>query len=356
MSPAPSASRVELQGGNCWRSQGFLVPREIGDAKRTPARDQGLLGGEAASRRSPQSECAVAIPVPAASTVRGNRPLDHRASPWAGRGSRASTTPGFTHLRTGSGSIDLAVRHGLELANRQLHLSLATVSLMLTDRVTHFPDDQVDAAVRVGTLPDSRLIAIRLGEIRHVMFTSPHYLASNGISSTPEDLARHSVISFEGVALPTTWTFGSHGAERRVTFRARPSVDSLDAAIDAELAGAGLLRAMSYQVVEHLRAGRMKVVLEPFERPPAPVHLVCVRQNRQRRAACRAAKRKRPQTTSASGRSLRATSHRQVIAARRRMYHGNVGALHSWTSGPRRGSAGQRRRSSRRALESAISQ
>lgn len=78
---------------------------------------------------------------------------------------------------------------------------------MLTDRVTHFPDDQVDAAVRVGTRPDGRLIAIRLGEIRHVMFASSDYLASNGTSSTPEDIARHGVISFEGVALPITWTF-----------------------------------------------------------------------------------------------------------------------------------------------------
>lgn len=155
-----------------------------------------------------------------------------------------------------------------------------SVSLMLTDRVTHFADDQIDAAVRVGTLPDSGLIATRLGEVRRVMCASPDYLASNGIPATPDDLVRHNVISFENVALPTTWTFESGGAEMRVTFRSRLSVDSIDAAIDAGLAGAGLIRAMSYQVVDLVRGGRMTVVLEDFERPPLPVHLVFASQNR----------------------------------------------------------------------------
>ncbi|MGH8296759.1 MAG: LysR substrate-binding domain-containing protein, partial [Steroidobacteraceae bacterium] len=154
------------------------------------------------------------------------------------------------------------------------------VSLMLTDRVAHFPDDQIDAAVRVGTLPDSGLIATRLGEVRRVMCASSDYLAANGIPATPDDLVRHAVISFENVALPATWTFASDGAEMRVTFRSRLSVDTIDAVIDAGLAGAGLIRAMSYQVVEHVRAGRMRVVLEAFESPPLPVHLVYAGQSR----------------------------------------------------------------------------
>lgn len=153
------------------------------------------------------------------------------------------------------------------------------VSLMLTDRVAHFPDDQIDAAVRVGTLPESSLIATRLGEVRRVMCASPDYLASNGIPATPEDLVRHSVVSFEKVGSPTTWVFESAG-EIRVTFRSRLGVDSIDAAIDAGLTGVGLIRAMSYQVVEFVRAGRLRVVLEPFERPPLPVHLVYASQNR----------------------------------------------------------------------------
>lgn len=154
------------------------------------------------------------------------------------------------------------------------------VSLMLTDRVTHFPDDQIDAAVRVGTLADSGLIATRLGEVRRVMCASPDYLARNGVPAAPHDLMRHEVISFQNAALPSTWTFESGGAEVSVTFRSRLSVDTIDAAIDAGLAGAGLIRAMSYQVVDLVRAGRMQVVLEQFETPSLPVHLVYASQNR----------------------------------------------------------------------------
>jgi len=102
----------------------------------------------------------------------------------------------------------------------------------------------------------------------------------NGIPATPDDLERHDVISFLSAALPTTWTFEAGGDEKRVTFHSRLSVDSIDAALDAALGGAGLIRAMSYQVVEHVRAGRMKVVLESFERRALPVHLIYARQDR----------------------------------------------------------------------------
>lgn len=154
------------------------------------------------------------------------------------------------------------------------------VSLTLSDRVAHFPDDQIDVAIRVGTLSDETLIAMRLGEVRRVMCASPGYLASQGVPATPEDLVRHEVISFEHVALPTTWTFESGGSGRSVTFRSRLSVDTIDAAIDAGLAGAGLIRAMSYQVAQLVRAGRLQLVLESFESPPLPVHLMYARHSR----------------------------------------------------------------------------
>jgi DNA-binding transcriptional LysR family regulator len=154
------------------------------------------------------------------------------------------------------------------------------VGLVLTDRVAHFLDDQVDVALRIGDLPDSSLIATRLGTVRHVVCASPGYLAANGIPSTPDDLARHQVISFQSVSAPSAWIFNSNGAEMTVTFRSRLSVNTIDAAIDAGLSGAGLIRAVSYQVADFVRDGRLTVVLEPFEPGPRPVHLVYDRQNR----------------------------------------------------------------------------
>lgn len=154
------------------------------------------------------------------------------------------------------------------------------VKLELTDRVTHFLDDQVDVALRIGDLPDSDLIATRLGSVRRVMCACPTYLATQGIPKTPEELAQHNVISFESVSAPTTWSFEAEGVPVNATFKARLCVNTIDAAIDAAVAGAGLIRAVSYQVAELVRAQRLAVVLEGFEPSPRPVHLIYDRQNR----------------------------------------------------------------------------
>lgn len=154
------------------------------------------------------------------------------------------------------------------------------VELMLTDRVAHFLDDHVDVAIRFGSLPDSDLIATRLGSIRRVVCATPGYLAANGVPMTPDDLARHSVISLEGVSSPTSWTFESQGVQVVGTFRARLGVNGFDAMVDAGLCGAGIIRANSYQIVDHVRSGRLQVILEAFQPPCRPAHLIYDRQSR----------------------------------------------------------------------------
>ena len=78
----------------------------------------------------------------------------------------------------------------------------------------------------------------------------------------------------------SSWVFESEGAEITKSSRSRLSVNTIDAAIDEGLSGAGLVRAVSYQVVDDVRAGRLKIVLELFEPAPRPVHLVYDAQSR----------------------------------------------------------------------------
>jgi len=155
-----------------------------------------------------------------------------------------------------------------------------SVGLELTDRVTHFLDDQVDVALRVGNLPDSSLIAVGLGAIRRVVCASPTYLSTRGIPAKPEDLAQHDAISFDNVSAMSMWSFWSGGNEIRVPIHSRLSVNTIDAAIDAGLAGSGLIRTMSYQVADYVRREQLTVVLDGFEPPVRPVHLVYDKQNR----------------------------------------------------------------------------
>lgn len=154
------------------------------------------------------------------------------------------------------------------------------IGLVLTDRVTHFVDDQVDVALRIGALPDSSLIATRLGSVRRVTCASPDYLTTNGIPMTPGDVARHNVISLRSVSVPGDWVFESEGTEISVPLKTRLSVSTIEAGIDAALAGCGLLRTLSYQLADHVHGNRLVIVLDQFEPEPRPVHLVYDRRNR----------------------------------------------------------------------------
>lgn len=155
-----------------------------------------------------------------------------------------------------------------------------SAGLVLTDRVTDFLDDQVDVALRAGNLPDSNLVAVGLGSIRSVVCGSPEYLDTRGEPTELEDLALHSVISFDNISASVQWSFWSDGEEIKTSIQSRLSVNTIDAAIDAGLSGAGLIRAMSYQVAEHVRQRRLRVVLEKFEPKPRPIHLLYDRQGR----------------------------------------------------------------------------
>ena len=114
------------------------------------------------------------------------------------------------------------------------------VRLMLTDRVTNFIEDHVDVALRIGSLPDSSLIATRLGSVRSVVCASPAYLAAHRPAPVrPSDLATHACITFEGLMSPTVWKFFSGKAEISVPIRTRLAVNTAETAVDAAVEASG---------------------------------------------------------------------------------------------------------------------
>ena len=163
--------------------------------------------------------------------------------------------------------------HVLLVVNQMLaahpHLN---VRLSLSDQNLHLVDDGVDAAIRIGPLADSSLIAMRLGEVSRVLAASPAYLARRGAPSSPADLKGHDLIAFEAVDAMDEWRFGL-GA-KPVRLEPRLSVNSADAAIAAAEAGVGITRALSYQVMASVTAGRLVLVLPDFAPEPMPVSLV----------------------------------------------------------------------------------
>ncbi|PBB19346.1 LysR family transcriptional regulator [Mesorhizobium sp. WSM4313] len=154
------------------------------------------------------------------------------------------------------------------------------VRLTLSDRITQLVEEHIDLALRIGELPDSAMVAIRVGSIRRIVCASPAYLALHGTPTTPQDLAGHDCVTFEGLAAPAAWSFGTGKTETTIPVRSRLQVNTAEAAIDAAIAGLGLTKVLSYQADAAVRAGALRLVLQPFEPPPWPVSLVHAGQGR----------------------------------------------------------------------------
>src|SRR6478609_4827843 len=89
-----------------------------------------------------------------------------------------------------------------------------SVHVSLTDRVLSLADENVDAAVRVGTLADSRLSARKLSDVRWLTVAAPAYLARRGTPRTPDELGAHNCLKFvlpNGIA--QEWMFEAPGSE-----------------------------------------------------------------------------------------------------------------------------------------------
>jgi DNA-binding transcriptional LysR family regulator len=146
--------------------------------------------------------------------------------------------------------------------------------LVLSDRVLRPLEDHIDVAIRIGNLPDSSMIATRIGSIRFVLCASPAYLAARGGPKAPNDLCDHDCITIDDLAAPRTWKFAKGNGEITAPIRSRLTVNTSEAAVDAAIAGAGIARVMSYKMEAARRTGDLVVMLEDFEQEPWPVHIV----------------------------------------------------------------------------------
>lgn len=148
------------------------------------------------------------------------------------------------------------------------------VRLILADRLNHLVDEHIDLALRIGELPDSAMVAARVGIVRQVLCAAPGYLARHGAPTAPGELAKHQCIAFDSLGPARHWTFGETKSAQRVAIRPRLTLDAAQVAVDAAVAGAGITRVLSYQCAAAVAAGDLQLLLESFEPAPRPVHLV----------------------------------------------------------------------------------
>ncbi len=154
----------------------------------------------------------------------------------------------------------------------------ARARALLLNRMVDLVEEGMDVAVRLAELPDSGVVATRLGEVRKLVCAAPSYVERAGVPASPGELQRHACIGEEEGDAGALWRFAEPSARRGRTFSVRITpglaVNSAGAAIDAAVRGHGVCRALSYQVADHVAAGRLVTLLDAFEPEPLPVSLV----------------------------------------------------------------------------------
>ncbi len=148
------------------------------------------------------------------------------------------------------------------------------VRAILSDQIVDLVENHVDVAIRIGRLPDSGLVAQRIGDAHWQICASPAYLARRGVPERPEDLADHDCIAFEGLQRAREWPFGSGRSARSVTIQPRFAGNTADAIIEAASASIGIARLLSYQAAAALADGRLVSILGDHQPEPMAIHLV----------------------------------------------------------------------------------
>lgn len=168
----------------------------------------------------------------------------------------------------------------------QLAFNETTVSALFVDRVVNLTEEGLDVGIRIGSLPDSSLRAIRVGLVRRVVCASPAYLKKFGSPKSPADLAGHRIIAATSVSAGSEWTFATGKDKIGVKLKPQILVNTNDGALQAAKDGFGLTRLISYQVANELTAGTIKTVLTEYEEASLPVHVIH-REGRHRSAKVR---------------------------------------------------------------------
>jgi DNA-binding transcriptional LysR family regulator len=171
-------------------------------------------------------------------------------------------------------------RHVAPLVPRfqDLHPEVS-VSLNLSDRVVDLSAEGFDCAVRVGDLPDSSLVRVRMADNRRLCVATPDFLKRNGVPQTPNDLMRFRCLTLSSDASQTRgWAFRVPTTEGHEVMHLRPSgpLDCSDGQVlhDWCLAGYGLAWRSTWEVQSDIRQGRLVSVLEDFAAPPNGIYAV----------------------------------------------------------------------------------
>jgi DNA-binding transcriptional LysR family regulator len=160
------------------------------------------------------------------------------------------------------------------------------IDLRLSDGFTDLIEQGIDVAVRLGDLPDSSLVARKIGVSQRVLVAHPSYFArlSGGGPKLehPRDLTAHNCIVYTEVATQNAWEFlGPSGETEHVRVAGNLQTNSSEVIRAAALSGLGVCHAPNWLLSEELAAGEVRTLLPDWRGRPIPIHAVYPTHRRQ---------------------------------------------------------------------------
>jgi DNA-binding transcriptional LysR family regulator len=186
----------------------------------------------------------------------------------------------LAHEAQGLLRVSAGIGFGINVLAEQLPAFLqqhprVDIELDLTSRVTDLIADRVDVAIRLGDLPDSSMVAVRLGEMKRVLCASPDYLSKQSSPKSPDDLTQHDVIEMPTMdRRPRRWSFTKDEATQDVYVQPRVSVNDALTIHRLVRNGAGIGIVSCYLCAPDLEAGRLVHLLPEWISKPVVVNLV----------------------------------------------------------------------------------
>ena len=150
-----------------------------------------------------------------------------------------------------------------------------SLSLNLSDRVVDIVNEGYDCAVRVGEMPDSNLVSVRLADNRRLCVAAPAYLARAGTPATPAELSRHDCLTLSSDASQTRgWAFVVDGEVAHLRLGGR--LDCSDGQVLHQwcLQGLGIAWRSTWEVESDIASGRLVELLREHAAPPNGIYAV----------------------------------------------------------------------------------
>ncbi|MFM2447598.1 MAG: hypothetical protein RIS44_48 [Pseudomonadota bacterium] len=150
-----------------------------------------------------------------------------------------------------------------------------SMSLNLSDRVVDIVNESFDCAVRVGDLPDSSLVSVRLADNRRLCVAAPSYLKRAGTPRAPQELTRHECLTLSSEASQTRgWAFSIDGVVNHMRPSGRLNCSDGQVLHDWCVAGLGIAWRSTWEVEREVKAGLLVSVLDEFSAPANGIYAV----------------------------------------------------------------------------------